>query len=500
MIDLDGDKGNSCLIHPGTSHDVETCPIAEELLQGMMNRGQIKVCSVKKGEGDVYMQSNNRNPGKLKPLAVPWKYATQGSDGRKDGSVIRVKEDLPSVKVTNISGMSGMTHSGWIFTVPELLVWSKDKGKAKTDIGERDKVGSTPNDEVPVGKITAEGDDFSKKEISAEEAIEFLRIIQQSEFKVIEQLNKTPTRISLLGLLMNSEPHRAQLVKILNEAHVAQHISMEGFGGIVNNITANNYLTFSDKEILVEGRGHNKALHVSVKCLDHIVAKVLIDSSSSLNVIPKTTLDKLPFNASHMRPSSKVVRAFDGSHRDIRGDINLPIKIRPHVYQITFQIMDICPAYSCLLGRPWIHSTGVVLSMLHQKLKFVVKGQLVIVSGEEDISVSCPSSTLYVEAAKESFKTLFQALEIMSSAYAESPPVQPRIFGVALMVALVMLRDRYEPKMGLGRNGDGMASLVEFAENRGRSNNESCESSDTEDPDVDFEQLINQAEKGEDED
>ena len=33
-----------------------------------------------------------------------------------------------------------------------------------------------------------------------------------------------------------------------------------------------------------------------------------------------------------------------------------------------------------------------------------------------------------------------------------------------------------------------------------RSNNESRESSDTEDPDVDFEQLINQAEKGEDED
>ena len=32
------------------------------------------------------------------------------------------------------------------------------------------------------------------------------------------------------------------------------------------------------------------------------------------------------------------------------------------------------------------------------------------------------------------------------------------------------------------------------------SNNESSESSDTEDPDVDFEQLINQAEKGEDED
>jgi len=75
---------------------------------------------------------------------------------------------------------------------------------------------------------------------------------------VIEQLNKTPARISLLGLLMNSEPHRALLVKILNEAHVVQDISVEGFRGIVNNITTNNYLTFADEEMPIEGRGHNK--------------------------------------------------------------------------------------------------------------------------------------------------------------------------------------------------------------------------------------------------
>ena len=115
-----------------------------------------------------------------------------------------------------------------------------------------------------------------------------------------------------------------------------------------------------------------------------------------------------------------------------------------------------------------MHSVGVVPSMLHQKLKFVVEGQLVIVSGEEDILVSCPSSTPYVEAVEESLETSFQALEIVSSAYVESPPVQPRLSGATLMVARVMLRDGYEPRMGLGRNGDGMASLVEFTENHGR--------------------------------
>ena len=32
MICLDGDKGDFCLIHLGASHDVKTCPTAEELI------------------------------------------------------------------------------------------------------------------------------------------------------------------------------------------------------------------------------------------------------------------------------------------------------------------------------------------------------------------------------------------------------------------------------------------------------------------------------------
>ena len=136
---------------------------------------------------------------------------------------------------------------------------------------------------------------------------EFHRIVQQSDFKVIEQLNKTPARVSLLELLMSSEPHRALLVKVLNKAHVAQDISVEGFEGIVNNIIANNYLTFADEEIPFKERGHNRALHVSIKCMNHIVAKVLINNGSSLNVMPKSTLDKLPFKVLDLRPSSMIV-------------------------------------------------------------------------------------------------------------------------------------------------------------------------------------------------
>ena len=145
----------------------------------------------------------------------------QGSDRRLDASIIHVGTDMPAAKIMNISNMSSMTHSGRVFAPPELPERSKDKGKAKADMGEREKTGLTANNEAPIEKFAEEGDDLSTREISAEEATKFFRIIQQSQFKVIKQLNQTPAKISLLGLLMHSEPHRALLVKILNEAYVA---------------------------------------------------------------------------------------------------------------------------------------------------------------------------------------------------------------------------------------------------------------------------------------
>ena len=179
---------------------------------------------------------------------------------------------------------------------------------------------------------------------------------------MVDQLNRIPARISLLELLMYSTSHRKLLMKILNRAHVERDISLDQFEGIISHITANDYLTFTEEEIPTERRGHNKALHISVKCMDHVLARVFIDNGSYLNVMTKTTLDKLPCDEAHLRPSTMIVRAFDGSRRQVMGEIELPIKVGPYTFQVTFQVMDILPAYSCLLGCPWIHTVGVVPS------------------------------------------------------------------------------------------------------------------------------------------
>jgi hypothetical protein len=113
-----------------------------------------------------------------------------------------------------------------------------------------------------------------------------------------------------------------------------------------------------------------------------------------------------------MRQSGLVVKAFDGSRKTVIREVELPIKIGPSDFQITFQVMDIHPSYSCLLSRPWIHEAGAVTSTLHQKLMFVKNKKLVVVGGEKALLVSHLYSFSYIDAEDE-VEMQFQALSIV---------------------------------------------------------------------------------------
>jgi hypothetical protein len=169
---------------------------------------------------------------------------------------------------------------------------------------------------------------------------------------VVKQLSKMPSHISILSLLLASESHRKALLKVLNEAYVPEDITGPSFENMVTSILVTNQLTFSDDELPPEGRGHIKALYISVKTNDCIVSKVLIDNGSALNVCPLSTLEKLDIDPTRVRVTSMVVRAFDGTRREVLGEIDLPVEVGPQVYNINFQVLRIDSPYNLLLGRP----------------------------------------------------------------------------------------------------------------------------------------------------
>ena len=154
--------------------------------------------------------------------------------------------------------------------------------------------------------------------------------------------------------MLNFEPHREAMLKVLKQAYVPHNASTHKIDRLVGNIMMNNGISFSDDEIPPNGRGSTKALHITTKVKDCTLPRVLIDNGSSLNVMPLSTLMRLLVDRSYMKYTKIVVRAFDGTRREVIRKIEIEVQIGSCTFNVEFQVMDISSSYNCLLGRPWI--------------------------------------------------------------------------------------------------------------------------------------------------
>jgi hypothetical protein len=378
-----GGMSEYCKYHQQFGHDIDSCEEFNWEVEGMMTRGVLRL--MKHEEDDLVgtltgygnkeevcrYQPTERGPPKMiltmppstisgNYNALPYNYGYSFCN--------------PSLTPVFNAEVGGLTRSGRCFTPEELKNHKKDKGK---NVVETEEV---------------------NKPVSDEEANEFLKLMRHSEYSMVEQLKKTPARISLLSLILSSELHQNALQKVLNEAYVLQDITYDSIEHLVGRIQATNYLYFTDDELDPEGVGHNKPLYITVKCKDCVIANVLIDNGSALNVLPRHVLDKMPIDASHMKPSTMTAKAYNRSPRPIIGNIDVELVIGPQPFQVMFQVMDIHPSYSILLGRPWIHAARAVTSSLHQRLKFIINGNLVTVKVEETLLMTRNILVPYIEA------------------------------------------------------------------------------------------------------
>lgn len=84
----------------------------------------------------------------------------------------------------------------------------------------------------------------------------------------------------MLSLLLSSEAHKDSLMKVLSVAHITKDITVEQFDDVITCVTTGNFLGFNDDEMHAEGKNHNKALHISLRCIDTLLSRVLVDTGS----------------------------------------------------------------------------------------------------------------------------------------------------------------------------------------------------------------------------
>ncbi|XP_017618180.2 uncharacterized protein LOC108462788 [Gossypium arboreum] len=390
------EAGNYCEFHGEKDHEIETCDEFRVLVQGLMNNKELEFLEFV-DEKDVFASEDG---------LIKW--------------VGEVNHPVVIISRPEITGAGTRTTPKVVIQKPAAFSYKDDKRahwsyNCNVKSSEEGRLVSTLDMKVePVKERTKS---LVNEPITADEAKEFLKFLIHSEYSVVEQLYKQPARTSILTLLQNSEAHRNALMKVLNETYVAEDISVNKLDCLVSNISVENFISFSDNEILPGGMGSINALHITTRYKGYTLPGVLIDNGSALNVLPLSILNRLPIDNSHMKTCQNIVRAFDGTKRKVMGRIEVPLQIRPNTYEVDFLVMDIRPFYNCLLGTPWIHSAGAVPSSLYQKLKLVAEGRLIIVNTEKDIIASIASNAPYIKNKDEVIECSFWSLEFINTTF-----------------------------------------------------------------------------------
>ena len=116
------------------------------------------------------------------------------------------------------------------------------------------------------------------------------------------------------------------------------------------------------------------------------VARTLVDTSSSVDIIFKSVLDQLLIESPKITLYATPLIGFAGDMVIPKGIITLPVALGklPHrvVHMIDFLIVDHLGAYNIILGRPFLKATKAVVSMHYLTMKVPSTQEVITIKGD----------------------------------------------------------------------------------------------------------------------
>ena len=148
-------------------------------------------------------------------------------------------------------------------------------------------------------------------------------------------------------------------------------------------------LSFSDADKQGTIQPHDDALVVTLRIGGYDVKRVMVDQGSAAEIMYPDLFKGLGLKSEDLRSYISPLVSFEGKMVVPKGQIRLPVQTGTDVVEVDFIVVEAFSPYTAIMGRPWLHSLGVVSSTLHQKVKYPSGGQVLEIVGSQSMARQC---------------------------------------------------------------------------------------------------------------
>ncbi|KAL0345444.1 UNVERIFIED_CONTAM: hypothetical protein Sradi_4375700 [Sesamum radiatum] len=147
---------------------------------------------------------------------------------------------------------------------------------------------------------------------------------------------------------------------------------------LILNVEPEEEITFGHKDLGAEARSQKNPMVIRMAIANFSIHKVLVDNSSSADIIFKEVLRKMGLEDTVLNLVQTPLVGFGGSEVTSLGTIDLPVSIgeelKRKTIMIRFFVVDNPFAYNVILGRPGLNLFRAVVSTYHLEIiKFPTK-------------------------------------------------------------------------------------------------------------------------------
>ncbi|XP_061351536.1 uncharacterized protein LOC133296547 [Gastrolobium bilobum] len=163
-------------------------------------------------------------------------------------------------------------------------------------------------------------------------------------------------------------------------------------------------VVFKDLDEEIINPEHDDTLVISGLLANYRVNRMLVDSSSSVDIIFWDAFRRMDLDYEQLEPCGAELLAFTGDKIKPLGYIPLRLtlgKAPTHkTVTLSFAVVDLSSAYNIILGQPFMKKFKIFLSIDQLAMKFVAKdGSVATIKADQVVTRSCYNMSLRVPQA-----------------------------------------------------------------------------------------------------